>query len=97
MTATRYVVTLSDESTAAIDADRVDVVDGGALVFAVADEPPPAGMRETFILSARAWRWCQAADAGVSWSNAAAWGGQQPEQKPPRLLPATSPPERAGW
>jgi hypothetical protein len=94
---TRYVITLADESTATVDPDRVDVVDGGALVFAVADEPPPAGMREVFLLAPRSWRWCQAADAGVSWSNAT-WGGQQGEQKPPpRLLPATSHPERAGW
>ena len=93
----RYTITLSDESTAQVDADRVDVVDGGALCFAVADEPPPAGMREVFILSARAWRWCCAADAGVSWSNPA-WGGQQQHSppKPTRILPATNPPER-GW
>jgi hypothetical protein len=92
---TRYTITLADDSTAQVDADRVDVVDGGALVFAVADEPPPAGMREIFILSARAWKWVTAADAGVSFSSAA-WGGQQPAAAP-RLIPAVEIPDRSGW
>jgi hypothetical protein len=90
---TRYTITLNDDSTAQVDADRVDVIDGGALVFAVAAEPPPAGMREIFLLNARAWRWCVSADAAVSWSAAA----QAPQSKPPRLLPAVEIPDRAGW
>jgi hypothetical protein len=91
---TRYVVTLSDESTCAVDADRVDVVDGGALVFAVADTTPPDRLREIFILSARSWRWCEAADAGVSWSNAAE------QAKPSKVLGQAQIPDqlrRSGW
>ena len=86
----RFTVTLADESTAALDADRVDVVDSGALVFAAASEPPPAGMAEIFILSARAWRWVVAEGTDVSWSNPA-WGGAPVDPKPARLLPATNP------
>ena len=65
---TRYTVTPSDESTAELDADRVDVVSGGALCFARASEPPPAGMAEIFPLNPRSWRWCVADGAAVSFS-----------------------------
>jgi len=84
---TRYTVTPSDESTAELDADRVDVVSGGALCFARASEPPPAGMAEIFLLNPRSWRWCVADGAAVSFSNPA-WGGQAvaPEAKPPKIL-----------
>ena len=90
----RFTVTLADESTAALDADRVDVVDSVALVFAAAAEPPPAGMQEIFILSARSWRWCVADGAAVSWSNPA-WGGQAaaPAAKPKILTQAEVPDE----
>lgn len=81
----RFVVTLSDESTCAVDADRVDVVDGGALVFAVTDGDASA-MREIFLLNARSWRWCVSADAGVSWSSAQ-WGGAQQDPAPPQRPP----------
>jgi hypothetical protein len=101
---TRYTITLSDESTAQVDADGFGISDG-VLVFSVADEAPPAGMRPVFALNPRSWRWLEAADAGVSFSNAA-WGGssagggrteQQP--KPPKVLPATPQPDtiRRGW
>jgi hypothetical protein len=90
-----FTVTLADESTATVTADRVDVVDGGALVFAAAAEPPPAGMQEIFILSARSWRWCVADGADVSLSNPAFGGAQQTPAppKPPRMYPAISTPD----
>ena len=91
----RFTVTLADESTAALDADRVDVVDSGALLFAAAAEPPPAGMQEIFILSARSWRWCVADGAAVSWSNPA-WDGQAvaaPTAEPKILTQAEVPDE----
>jgi hypothetical protein len=89
---TTWTVLLADESTASIEADRADVVDGGALVFAVAAEPPPAGMAEVCILSARSWRWAVADGAAVS------WGAKQTPAPEPKLIPATNPvPPRRGW
>jgi hypothetical protein len=87
-----YTIVLADDSTATVDADRVDVIDGGALVFARADEPPPAGMREIFLLNARSWRWCVAEGTEVSFSNAA----QPAEPKAPRVLPAVDIPDLIG-
>jgi hypothetical protein len=95
---TTWRVTLNDESTASIEADRVDVVDGGALAFAVAAEPPPAGMAEVCILSARSWRWAVADGAAVTFSNPAWGGAQTPAPAAPKLIPATDPvPPRRGW
>jgi hypothetical protein len=95
---TRYSILLADESTASIDADELQVVDG-ALCFLVADAVPPAPLRRVFVLSARAWRWCTAGDAGVSFSNAA-WGGEKASAPAPKVLPAISTPDpmrRSAW
>jgi hypothetical protein len=88
------------KSTCQVDADELEVDGGGALVFMVADAGPPTPLRRVFVLSARSWRWAQSADAGVSWSSPADGGQQQssPPERPPRILPATSPvPARPGW
>jgi hypothetical protein len=89
---TTWRVTLSDESLCEVEADRADVVDGGALVFAVTAGPPPAGMAEVCILSARSWRWAVADGAAVS------WGAKRTPAPEPKLIPATNPePPRRGW
>ena len=92
MTARRFVVTLGDATTATIDAEAFTIPDG-VLTFLVADADPPSPLRPVFAL-ARGWKWIEAADAGVSWSGAQQ---QHPESKPPRLIPATQIPKRAGW
>jgi hypothetical protein len=81
MSTRRFIVTIADGSVCAIEAAEFTVGVDGVLIFSVAGGPPPSPLRPVFAVSR--WRFVQAADAEVSFSNPAA-GGTQPAE--PKIL-----------
>ncbi|MDH6245032.1 hypothetical protein [Mycobacterium sp. OTB74] len=89
-----YVVTLPDNTAVTVDADAFSVDDGCLTFFAATAEPAGGEVRArspVVAIARGAWRMLRTVDAEV---HVTAPGAEPP---PPRLIPATRPPERTGW
>ena len=96
---TAWLITAADGATATIEAAEPTTRTDGSLWLLREVAPKPAPLVPVVIFARGQWISVVAADAEVASSTPPPPPPPPPPQPPaePRLLPATSPPERRGW